>query len=70
MNQHHKKHRLALQQRIVKGNEPIEISQFNDTKKAGKGCKRKDQLTLNSMYNTQLMRGQDENKNILNEYRD
>ncbi len=71
LNQHHKKNKLALQQKIVKGNEPnIGIFQFNDPKKGLKVGKKKDQLTLKNMFNTQMVRGQDENKNVLNEYRD
>ena len=62
---------MALQQRNNKAKESqIEVSYFDDKKKGLKAAKKKEPLNLKISGNTELIRPQDENKNVLNEYRD
>ena len=57
---------MLMHNKLVKGKQPmIQLSHYDDKRKA-KGVKKKDHLTLKNMYQTQLNRNYDENKNILN----
>lgn len=49
-----------------------EISNFNEGKGIDRNKKivKKDHVLLKNLYNTELLKKNDENKNILNEYRD
>ena len=56
------------QPKITRVKEP-EMSYF-DEKRKGKYPKKKDQLIIKNMYETHGVRTQNQNKNVLNEYRD
>jgi len=58
---------LALHQRITKGKEPLmEVFYIDDRRKGAKVGKKKEQLTLNNMEDTEMVRPQKDNKNELN----
>lgn len=74
LNHHPKKSKLAIEERMNRPRDDFngEISNFNDGRTLDKSKKivKKDNILLKNLYNTEIIKKQDENKNILNEYRD
>jgi hypothetical protein len=75
LNNHTKKSKLTLDEKHRTKEEAHfygEVSNFNEGRTLDKSKKivKKDNILLKNLYNTDVVRKNDENKNILNEYRD
>jgi predicted nuclease with TOPRIM domain len=76
LNNHTKKTKLTIEERHLKPKEEGmsygEVSNFNEGRTLDKNKKivKKDNILLKNLYNTEIIKKNDENKNILNEYRD
>jgi hypothetical protein len=76
LNNHTKKTKLIIDDKHPRSKEEGilygEVSNFNEGRTLDKNKKivKKDNILLKNLYNTEILKKNDENKNILNEYRD